>query len=254
VVRWFATQHGLDSKNVPVYTWTVPYYCTGGHRRIPGTITVRLAGGGSPPVPPRGRAELPDEVVGFVAGDLVSLFAGRSSRGLARSVNVSRAGCVIIGGRGDASGRAGGSCPMRVAPGGTPMKRAVPVVAAVLAGVLGASPAAAHTRRTVTVDEHQAGKVVRVHKGDQVTLALHNTYWTIGAAHGKVLQTAGGQQHTHARMQGCIPGGGCGTVTRSFVAAHEGRAGITASRTTCGEAMRCTGTNGSDRVTIRVVP
>jgi hypothetical protein len=45
---------------------------------------------------------------------------------------------------------------------------------------------------------------------------------------------------------------GCGTQTWNFVAKKVGTYSIAASRTSCGEALQCTGTQGAYQVTIRV--
>jgi hypothetical protein len=126
------------------------------------------------------------------------------------------------------------------------------VVAAVLSV---ASPASASTsdHRTVTVNEHQNHKTVTVHQGDRVRLVLHNTYWSIQRAHGHALRTDGPQQTSGRLGAGCVPGAGCGTATRIFVARHTGVTRLTASRTSCGEALHCTGDQGSYSVKIRVV-
>ncbi len=49
-----------------------------------------------------------------------------------------------------------------------------------------------------------------------------------------------------------MPGGGCGTVTAWFNADGPGTAVVTASRTSCGEAMACGGGAGSYRLTVIV--
>jgi len=53
-------------------------------------------------------------------------------------------------------------------------------------------------------------------------------------------------------MQGCVPGGGCGTVTARYSAISGGTAQVAAHRDSCGEAMRCQGTNGDWRITVVV--
>jgi hypothetical protein len=47
---------------------------------------------------------------------------------------------------------------------------------------------------------------------------------------------------------------GCGTVRRDFHAVRLGTATLIATRSSCGEAMRCTGDQGRFTVTVRVVP
>jgi len=42
------------------------------------------------------------------------------------------------------------------------------------------------------------------------------------------------------QRSGCVPGGGCGTVTAVYRGTAPGQAQVTASRTSCGEAMGCT--------------
>ncbi|HEY2832256.1 MAG TPA: hypothetical protein VGJ14_07525 [Sporichthyaceae bacterium] len=136
------------------------------------------------------------------------------------------------------------------------MKFFAPAAAvAAVAGMLSmAAPAsAAEQHRTVTVNEHDNHATITVHKGDRIRVVLHNTYWSIERAHGHALKARGPQKTAGQMGAGCIPGAGCGTVTRTFIADHRGTARLVAGRTTCGEAMRCTGDQGSFRVTIHVV-
>jgi hypothetical protein len=133
------------------------------------------------------------------------------------------------------------------------MKSYVMLIAAVLAGTAAPVSAAAATPTTVTVSEAQNGKTVTVHKGNQVRVLLHSTYWTIAKAQGKALTTSSAQT-TKGTGSPCRPAGsGCGTASRRFLAAGIGAGSLTASRTTCGEALRCTGNQGQYKVTIRVV-
>ncbi|HEX5439678.1 MAG TPA: hypothetical protein VFW76_02255, partial [Ktedonobacterales bacterium] len=48
------------------------------------------------------------------------------------------------------------------------------------------------------------------------------------------------------------PGSGCGTVSQEFRAAKSGIAQISASRVSCGEAMRCVGPAGHYQLTVQV--
>ena len=56
----------------------------------------------------------------------------------------------------------------------------------------------------------------------------------------------------YAPAPGCVPGGGCGTVTATYGAVHAGRVTVTANRTSCGEALRCSPEQGSFTVAVVV--
>jgi predicted secreted protein len=101
------------------------------------------------------------------------------------------------------------------------------------------APAGAHAGAT----EADNGTTMALHRGDTLTVTLHSTYWTIqGSSRPTVLMSQGPAttQGEPPSSKRCVPGQGCGTVTESFTAAGDGTADVTASRTTCGEAMRCT--------------
>jgi hypothetical protein len=104
------------------------------------------------------------------------------------------------------------------------------------------------------ITETDNGQTLRVHAGSELKLILHNTYWQIaGSSDPAVLAPLGAAVYSGAGLISCIPGTGCGTVTQVFRAAGLGQATLTASRTSCGEALQCAGTAGSYRVTIVVV-
>ncbi|HEY2704356.1 MAG TPA: hypothetical protein VGL20_11750 [Candidatus Dormibacteraeota bacterium] len=126
--------------------------------------------------------------------------------------------------------------------------------AAVLA--IGSAPAISASAATVhhTTVRHQAvtaadadnGKTITVRSGGRVTLKLASTYWTVrGSSDPKVLHQLGKTSTQPAKPGACVPGQGCGTVTATFVAMHRGTADVTATRTTCGEAMLCSPAQGS---------
>jgi hypothetical protein len=93
--------------------------------------------------------------------------------------------------------------------------------------------------------ELSAGRTVQFHRGDRVVLTLHNTYWRIATPHSDILTQTGTQTVTPARVGTCLPGIGCGTVQAIFIASATGSAELTASRTTCGEALACPPGQGS---------
>jgi hypothetical protein len=100
-----------------------------------------------------------------------------------------------------------------------------------------------HTVRhhAVTASEADNGRTFTVRSGSRVTLTLHSTYWSIlGSSAPAVLHQVGGTSTRPAKPGTCVPGQGCGTVSASFIAVSRGDAVLTASRTTCGEALRCT--------------
>lgn len=137
-------------------------------------------------------------------------------------------------------GGAGGTGPLA-----TPAT--TPAVIPSAAPTPGASPA------DVRLTEVDNGHTVTVAVGSTVTVVLASTYWQVqGSSDAAVLLLASGPVIAPAAQGTCVPGGGCGTVTTVFRALGPGRASVTAGRTTCGEAMQCTGTNGAFEVTIVV--
>lgn len=115
------------------------------------------------------------------------------------------------------------------------------------------SPASAAPLAGSQITETDNGHTLRVHVGADLKLILHNTYWQIaGSSSTAVLAPLGAAVYSGAGMISCVPGSGCGTVTQVFRAAGLGEATLTASRTSCGEVLQCTGTAGSYKVTIVV--
>lgn len=103
-----------------------------------------------------------------------------------------------------------------------------------------------------TVSEAQNGAIVGASRGQTVTLVLHSTYWKLGgSSDDSVLKLIGGPA-VQPSPQGCVPGQGCGTVTAQYGATGDGQATLTASRTICGEALRCTEAQGRFTVTVVV--
>jgi hypothetical protein len=100
------------------------------------------------------------------------------------------------------------------------------------------------------VTEAQNHATLTAHVGEVVHVRLGSTYWRFDPLAGAALRTAGSP--SFAPHPSCIPGGGCGTVTQAYRAERAGTVRITASRTTCGEALRCRPDQRSFRVTLVV--
>ncbi|MEY9838158.1 hypothetical protein [Streptacidiphilus sp. EB103A] len=116
-----------------------------------------------------------------------------------------------------------------------------------------ASPSSSGPRQ-VTLDEHASGGTVTLPVGSTLQITLHSTYWKpptssavavlrpLGPAVPAVTPTA----------SGCHPGSGCGTLSAGFTALRSGTATVTASRTSCGEAMACPPAQRTFTVTVQV--
>jgi hypothetical protein len=100
------------------------------------------------------------------------------------------------------------------------------------------------------VTDAQDRRTVTARVGDVVRVQLGSTYWRFDAVTGPVLRPAGAP--AFAPGPSCVPGGGCGTITQTYRARATGTAHVTASRTTCGEALRCAPSQRSYAVTVVV--
>jgi len=97
-----------------------------------------------------------------------------------------------------------------------------------------------------------AGRTVAVVDGVRLVVALDSTYWMFRpVAAGGVLRAVG-RPRVVPQLGHCVPGQGCGTVTAEFAATGTGSATVEATRTTCGEALRCTAGQGDYRVQVLV--
>jgi hypothetical protein len=96
------------------------------------------------------------------------------------------------------------------------------------------------------------GTVAVLGTGGNVTLELGSTYWNVHDSSNPSVLRLAGEPVVKPKLQGCVPGGGCGTVTARFKVAGPGTTTITATRTSCGEALRCTGNAGSYQVRVNV--
>jgi hypothetical protein len=132
--------------------------------------------------------------------------------------------------------------------------RLTPLAVALLLVVLGcastgSSRAATSTLPVVQVGDGRDGGTVALRVGQRLRVVLHSTYWEFQPVSGLLHLV---NAPAVAPKGGCVPGQGCGTVTALYIARRAGTAVVKAARTSCGEAMGCTGDAGSYKLTVVV--
>lgn len=137
---------------------------------------------------------------------------------------------------------------LRYGIGSVTLLLALGVGALVASGTTGAKP---KSSGVVTITFRDKGSTLSVHPGERLRVVLDNTYWSIKGSSNTAAVELIGSVHVSPR-RGCVAGEGCGTVSAPFRAIARGAAVITASRVSCGEALRCTNGNGYFDVTLRV--
>lgn len=135
------------------------------------------------------------------------------------------------------------------------MSRRAPIALALLFVVLGCASggvsAATAPLPVVHAGDKQDGGKVTLKRGQKLRVVLHSTYWEFKAvSEPSVLRQIG--TPVVSPRAGCVPGQGCGTVTATYVAKTAGTTTVTASRTSCGEAMGCTAAAGGYTLTVSV--
>jgi hypothetical protein len=121
-------------------------------------------------------------------------------------------------------------------------------------GVANPGPGSTPQPRLIVATDADNGKTVDLHVGDQLELKLDSTYWTIHESPDVAVLRLAGPMAVSPRPNGCVPGGGCGLAIAFFDAVGSGSADVSASRTSCGEAMACVGGAGSYRLSVVVSP
>ncbi len=130
---------------------------------------------------------------------------------------------------------------------------AVLLVAAACAGsVTGKTSAQDRSAPVVRVTEHADGRTVALKAGQRLVVVLHSTYWEFAGSSNPAVLSPRGKPTIRPKRSGCVPGGGCGTVTAAYVAKKAGRATVKADRTSCGEAMGCTKAASAFELHVRV--
>lgn len=113
---------------------------------------------------------------------------------------------------------------------------------ALLGGCAAGAPShSAHGSGDLVVRDKANGHTVTLKVGDRLELVLASSYWTVRGSSVPGVLRQSGQTRSLAPPPGCgsIPGTGCVPIRTDFSAVAPGTAKITASRLSCGEALRC---------------
>ena len=105
------------------------------------------------------------------------------------------------------------------------------------AGVHGGGPGG-----PLVVRDSANGHTVTVTVGEHLEVILGSTYWTVGGSSHPGVLRQDGPTSLMPRPADCaanIPGLGCVPVRTDFSALAPGTTVVTASRVSCGEALRC---------------
>lgn len=119
---------------------------------------------------------------------------------------------------------------------------AAAAVAAVAAAGCGVAPATAGGPTVIVIRDNANGTTVPVAAGDRVELILSSSYWDVAGSSAPRVLRQDGPATLMPRPSSCpqnIPGLGCIPIQTKFTALVDGKAVIKASRTSCGEALRC---------------
>ena len=129
-------------------------------------------------------------------------------------------------------------------------------VAAVALLAVGCSQTATATGNShvVVAKDNANGKTVRVSVGDRLELILASDYWNVDPSSSPAVLRQDGETSDLARPSDCptLPGLGCVPEQTSFTAMAPGTVVITASRTSCGEALACRPDQRHFRLTVIV--
>lgn len=126
------------------------------------------------------------------------------------------------------------------------------IVATTVAAACGGPSGNGALPTTVHLTAADAGRTVALAVGGHLEVVLDSTYWTfLPLPPGGILRSDGPPQVV-PRPGHCVPGQGCGTVTIEVTATAPGTAAVSATRTTCGEALRCGPGQGAFRALVTV--
>lgn len=131
------------------------------------------------------------------------------------------------------------------------------VIAATAVAAAGCGTAASSdgpSPKVIVVRDNANGTTVSLRVGDSLKLILSSNYWMVAGSSASRVLRQDGRTVLLPRPDSCpdIAGFGCTPVRTVFTALSPGKAIIRASRTSCGEALRCVGMRAT-RFTLTVV-
>ena len=117
------------------------------------------------------------------------------------------------------------------------------VSAVIITMTAGCGTAAPHSGgpTVIVVRDDANGTAVSARAGDRIKLILSSSYWDVAGSSAPRVLWQDGPPVLLSRPGNCpdIPGLGCAPVQTDFTALTDGKAVITARRSACGEALRC---------------
>src|SRR5262249_4248964 len=140
-----------------------------------------------------------------------------------RAMNMYRAAVVVLGlmliaGASACGSSAKSAAPPVIGPSSTSsMPPSTPTTNA-------SSPTVTPAHAGANATEADNGKTVSAKVGEQVNVVLGSTYWTFGPVSNASVLKLNGAPAIAPTLRGCVPGGGCGTVTASYDAIAPGTA------------------------------
>jgi len=119
----------------------------------------------------------------------------------------------------------------------------------------GCGTAASHAGgpTVIVVRGDATGHTVTARAGDRIELILSSSYWQVTGNSAPTVLRQDGPPVPLPRPSSCpdIPGLGCTPVRADYTALTDGKTVITAKRSACGEALRCSPDQA--RFTVNVV-
>jgi hypothetical protein len=97
---------------------------------------------------------------------------------------------------------------------------------------------------SISVSDIDNGKTITVSRGTKIQVTLHSSYWNFGSIDTKILRHLKEPLFTPDPSVS-YPGSGAGALVVEYQTVGIGKTIISASRVSCGEALRCSGNQGN---------